>query len=55
MMQNSKISIYDAEQSLTHSSLMDVALQYLEGVGIRINTYFRKQKSLWLSISAEIY
>lgn len=65
MMQNRKplirdaeqqnILIHDAEQSLTHSSLMDIALQYLKGVEIRIIIYFMKKKSfMTLNISRNI-
>lgn len=47
--------MHDAEQSLTHSSLMDVALQYLEGVEIRMKIYFRKKRSITtLNISRNI-
>lgn len=49
------ILIHDAEQSLTHSSLMDIALQYLKGVEIRIIIYFMKKKSfMTLNISRNI-
>lgn len=34
--------IHDAKQNVTHSFLMDMALQYLEGIQIRINIYFRE-------------